>query len=148
MRTVKITPDKNLSKYNDKRYSVYDAETNVLLDDGQGYGYKSWSNALKAFVFKAFESFKVSSPFCTSDNPKETKKNVVIIKVDEKLSTRGHIRYSAYDDETGKLISNAHGNGYRSWQSALKACAHNAYTNFKIINRLGIEITIMEHAKE
>lgn len=43
---------KRLSKPNDDRYLVLDRETGEILDDAQGYGYKSKLKAYKAYGYK------------------------------------------------------------------------------------------------
>ena len=48
-----IIEDTNLSedKYN-KRYIIIDKETGEILDNAQGYGYKSKQNAYKCYAYK------------------------------------------------------------------------------------------------
>lgn len=50
---------KNLQtpKGTDIRYYVIDEETGQILDDAQGYGYKSYENARKAYWYKRKNNF-------------------------------------------------------------------------------------------
>ena len=41
-----------LSKQYDPRYVVVDTETGEILDDAQGYGYKTAQNAMRAWAYK------------------------------------------------------------------------------------------------
>ena len=43
-RNVKVVESKTLSSRYDKRFVVVDEETGNVLDDAQGYGYKSKQN--------------------------------------------------------------------------------------------------------
>lgn len=44
--------DKKLSKGYDRRYIIVDKETGEVLDDAQGYGYKSPQKAYAAYSYK------------------------------------------------------------------------------------------------
>ena len=37
------------------RYSIVDTETGEIVDDGNGYGYKSKGNAMRAWKYKTYE---------------------------------------------------------------------------------------------
>ena len=41
---ISVVQSDALSKYDDKRYVIVDKETGELLDDANGYGYKSMTN--------------------------------------------------------------------------------------------------------
>ena len=47
-----VIESEKLSISGDKRYVVVDQESGEILDDAQGYGYKSKPNAYKAFAYK------------------------------------------------------------------------------------------------
>ena len=49
---VKVVEDKKLSKDYKKRYVVIDEETGKVLDNAQGYGYKTIRNAYAAYGYK------------------------------------------------------------------------------------------------
>lgn len=51
---VKESP--TLSKPYDRRYIIVDAETGAVLDDAQGYGYKTVQKAHAAFAYKIRKS--------------------------------------------------------------------------------------------
>lgn len=53
-RKIKVVEDKTLGENEwDRRYVVVDAETGEVLDNAQGYGYKSIQNAYKAYSYKS-----------------------------------------------------------------------------------------------
>lgn len=54
--TVQESP--TLSEPYDKRYIVVDAETGAVLDDAQGYGYKTVQKAHAAFAYKTRDKSK------------------------------------------------------------------------------------------
>ena len=45
MKNIIVVEDKKLSKQYEKRFVVVDKETGEILDDAQGYGYKTIKNA-------------------------------------------------------------------------------------------------------
>lgn len=51
-RNVKVVESKTLSSRYDKRFVVVDEETGNVLDDAQGYGYKSKQKAMAAWSYK------------------------------------------------------------------------------------------------
>ena len=51
-RKVKVVESKTLSSRYDKRFVVVDEETGNVLDDAQGYGYKSKQKAMAAWNYK------------------------------------------------------------------------------------------------
>ena len=75
---IDVIIDKNLSKKNKMRFIIVDNKTGELVDDAQGYGYRSKYNAYAAFIYK-------------------TK---VIKNINNKLKKEGHMK------ETLKLIKN------------------------------------------
>lgn len=50
---VRVVVSASLSSYFDKRYVVVDGATGEVLDDAQGYGYKSAQNAHRAHAYKS-----------------------------------------------------------------------------------------------
>ena len=52
MRNYKVIHSESLSKPYDLRYICVDPETGEILDDAQGYGYKSAQKAHAAFQYK------------------------------------------------------------------------------------------------
>jgi len=58
-----------LSTAYDKRYIIIDKATGEILDDAQGYGYKTRQNAYKAFAYKTRDKSK--------DKEKAAKKQLV-----------------------------------------------------------------------
>ena len=67
---MKVVLGKELSTYNDNRYVIVDSETNEIIDDAQGYGYKTPRNAHAAYAYKNRDKSK--------DAEKEAKKRVVL----------------------------------------------------------------------
>lgn len=51
-KTVKAIKSEMLSKEYEARYILVDQETGEILDDAQGYGYKTRRNAYAAFSYK------------------------------------------------------------------------------------------------
>jgi hypothetical protein len=41
-----------VNEWKDGRFAIFDSETKKILDDAQGYGYKTKQNALKAMWYK------------------------------------------------------------------------------------------------
>ncbi|EGO2667902.1 hypothetical protein AAFA95_002657 [Enterococcus faecalis] len=52
INTVKAVLSNTLSKRSDPRYILIQLHTGEILDDAQGYGYKSKPNAYKAYAYK------------------------------------------------------------------------------------------------
>lgn len=57
---VKVVVSAHLSKNYDNRYVVIDETTGEVLDDAQGYGYKSAQNAHRAYSYKSMPPKKKS----------------------------------------------------------------------------------------
>lgn len=51
MITIKIIENEKLSRYGESRYIIINNETGEIVDDAQGYGYKSINRALNCFVY-------------------------------------------------------------------------------------------------
>ena len=51
-KKYKAIKSKELSEPNNPRYVIVDAETSEILDDAQGYGYKSAQNAYAGYGYK------------------------------------------------------------------------------------------------
>jgi hypothetical protein len=50
--TYKVIPSDTIGDRWEKRYVVVDTETGKMLDDAQGYGYKSAQKAHAAYAYK------------------------------------------------------------------------------------------------
>lgn len=57
-KNYKVIESKELSTAGKKRYIVFDIKTGEVLDDAQGYGYKSIKNAHSAFAYKTRDKSK------------------------------------------------------------------------------------------
>lgn len=57
-KNYKVIESKELSTADKKRYIVVDIQTGEVLDDAQGYGYRSIKNAYSAFVYKTRDKSK------------------------------------------------------------------------------------------
>ena len=55
---IKVIEDNTLTKGYDKRYVVIDTDTGKLLDNAQGYGYKSIQKAYAAYSYKTRDKSK------------------------------------------------------------------------------------------
>lgn len=51
-KVVHVIQDEKLSKGHDKRFVVINAETGEVIDDAQGYGYKTAQRAYAAYEYK------------------------------------------------------------------------------------------------
>ncbi|WP_432630269.1 hypothetical protein [Brotaphodocola sp.] len=58
MKNIIVVEDKKLSKQYEKRFVVVDKETGEILDDAQGYGYKTIKNAYSAYAYKTRDKSK------------------------------------------------------------------------------------------
>ena len=58
MPEIKVIESPELSTPYDKRYVVIDKETGAVLDDAQGYGYKSAQKAHAAYSYKTRDKSK------------------------------------------------------------------------------------------
>ncbi|MBS4730627.1 hypothetical protein MSM1_20670 [Mycobacterium sp. SM1] len=56
--SAKVVVSASLSSSYDKRYVVVDEATGEVLDDAQGYGYKTAQNAHRAHAFKSMSAKK------------------------------------------------------------------------------------------
>ena len=52
MANISVIEDRKLSRNYEKRYVIVDKDTGAILDDAQGYGYKSIKNAYAAYSYK------------------------------------------------------------------------------------------------
>lgn len=52
MANITVIEDRKLSRNYEKRYIVVDKDTGAVLDDAQGYGYKSVQKAYAAYNYK------------------------------------------------------------------------------------------------
>ena len=68
-RKIKIVKEK--SKYGKERFFIIDSETGELLDDSQGYGYKSYDGARKAWFYKLKDNL---SPEAKKEKQEKTEK--------------------------------------------------------------------------
>lgn len=57
-RSVKAVPSKRLSTRGEDRFVIIDEETGEILDDAQGYGYKSIRKAYAAYGYKTRDKSK------------------------------------------------------------------------------------------
>ena len=57
-RNVKVVESKTLSSRYDRRFVIVDEETENVLDDAQGYGYKSKQKAMAAWSYKSKDAEK------------------------------------------------------------------------------------------
>lgn len=52
MKNISVIEDEKLSKGYDRRFVVIDKDTGEILDDAQGFGYKTVQNAYSAYTYK------------------------------------------------------------------------------------------------
>ena len=58
MADIIVMEDSKLSKEYEKRFVVVDKNTGEILDDAQGYGYKTIRNAYSAYAYKTRDKSK------------------------------------------------------------------------------------------
>ena len=75
MRNIIVIEEKSLSTDYEKRYVIRDVDTKELLDDAQGYGYKSIQKAYAAYSYKNRDKSK--------DKEKQKKKRKIEIWMKE-----------------------------------------------------------------
>ena len=51
-KKYEVVKSKELSSFRDERFVIIDAETREILDDAQGYGYKTVQNAHRSWAYK------------------------------------------------------------------------------------------------
>lgn len=56
MSGIEVIASESLSKDGEKRYVIVDPETGEILDDAQGYGFRSKRNAYAAYTHKQHNS--------------------------------------------------------------------------------------------
>ena len=78
----------NKDKY-DPRYAIMDVETGEILDDAQGYGYKSASNAYSAYAYKTRDK--------TKDKEKKARINQIKQFLKEHKGMVSDIEYLEFD---------------------------------------------------
>jgi hypothetical protein len=59
---MKVIVSPSLSKGYDRRYVVVDEATGEILDDAQGYGYRTAQNAHRAYSYKSMPPKQKSQP--------------------------------------------------------------------------------------
>ena len=69
-KNIAVVEDKNLSSQYDKRYVVIDKDTGEVLDNAQGYGYRSVQKAYAAYGYKTRDKSK--------DSEKRAKKKYIL----------------------------------------------------------------------
>ena len=58
MAEIMVVQDYNLSKQHEKRFVVVDKNTGEILDNAQGYGYKTIQKAYAAYAYKTRDKTK------------------------------------------------------------------------------------------
>lgn len=52
MKNIDVVRSNSLSTFSNQRYVIVDSETGEIIDDAQGYGYKTKRNAYAAYGYK------------------------------------------------------------------------------------------------
>ena len=122
MKPYKIIESKTLSLPCESRFVIADAKTGEVLDDAQGYGFKSVQAAELAAEYKlgtgSLREHKAHSM---------TEKDFKIIE-NQSLSKHGEPRYVVVSTESGKVLDDAQGHGYMA--TVLAWCReHDALMN-------------------
>ena len=58
IKDIIVVEDHNLSKQYEKRFVIVDKNTGEILDDAQGYGYKTIQKAYAAYAYKTRDKSK------------------------------------------------------------------------------------------
>lgn len=69
--TYKVVPGETFGAQWNSRYVVIDAETNAILDDAQGYGYKTVQKAHAAYAYKKRDKSKDAEKQAKKEKIKE-----------------------------------------------------------------------------
>ncbi len=88
-RNVEVIEDKNLSGEYDRRYVVVDKDTGEVLDNAQGYGYKSVQKAYAAYAYKTRDKSK--------DAEKRAKKRHILQWLKENKDFKNLMEVVAWD---------------------------------------------------
>lgn len=122
MQSYKIIESKTLSLPYESRFVIADAKTGEVLDDAQGYGFKSVQAAELA------AEYKLGTGSLRKDKaPSMTEKDFKIIE-NQSLSKHGEPRYVVISTESGKLLDDAQGHGYMSEEKAYSAFSSKVLT--------------------
>lgn len=89
MIEISVIEDITLSKSNDKRYVIIDKGTGKVIDDAQGYGYKSVKKAYAAYTYKHRDKSK--------DEEKAERKKHIIQWMREHKEFVGLMRAYSFD---------------------------------------------------
>ena len=92
-RNIAVIEDEHLSSGYEKRYVVVDKDTGELLDDAQGYGYRSVQKAYAAFAYKTRDKSK--------DKEKQAKKRRIWKWMKEHKGFMDLFEEIAFDIEKG-----------------------------------------------
>lgn len=104
------------------RYVIVD-DNGKLVDDAQGYGYKSVQKAKASTQWNKPKKAEIKVQRKISRATKETK--ITVIR-SESLSTDWQDRYVIIDRFSRKVVDNANGRGYRT-----RVAAYSAWTWIK-----------------
>ena len=100
-----IVTKKPRTKYNsetrEKRYVIIDTESGEIVDDAQGYGYKTAQKAYAGWSYKNRDKSKDKEKAGTEYDSETREKRYVII-----------------DTESGEIVDDAQGYGYKTAQKA------------------------------
>ena len=88
-RNIAVIEAENLSSQYDKRYVVVDKDTGEVLDDAQGYGYRSVQKAYAAYNYKNRDKSK--------DAEKRAKKRHILKWLSEHKEFDGLMEAVAFD---------------------------------------------------
>lgn len=86
---IAVIESANLSSEYDKRYIVVDKDTGEILDDAQGWGYKSVQKAYAAYSYKTRDKSK--------DSEKRAKKRHILSWLKEHKDFAGLMEAAAFD---------------------------------------------------
>lgn len=121
-KPYKIIESKTLSLPYESRFVIADAKTGEVLDDAQGYGFKSVQAAELAAEYKLG-----TGSLREHKTPSTTEKNFKVIET-QSLSKYGEPRYVVVSTDTGKVLDDAQGHGYRSEEKAYAVFSSKALT--------------------
>ena len=92
-KNIAVVEDKNLSSQYDKRYVVIDKDTGEVLDNAQGYGYRSVQKAYAAYGYKTRDKSK--------DSEKRAKKKYILKWLSEHKDFAQLMEIAAWDSAKG-----------------------------------------------
>lgn len=99
---IDVIVDENLSTRNQKRFVIVDKKTGEVVDDAQGYGYRSKHNAYASFVYKTQVLKNINNKLKKEVHMKETQK-LIKNKSDALQFVQSYTEFELFDAFNGSI---------------------------------------------